>query len=65
MALLGCRCGGIYSPLAMEVESRRALKLFSDFALTVLSVRLFHLGGIRLLKKLLRAVHCVDWTFLN
>ena len=48
--------------LLAVVESRRALKLFSDLALMILSERLFQLGAIRLLKKFLRAGHWVDWT---
>ena len=46
-------------PLAV-VESRRALKLFSDLALIVSSLRLFQLGAILLLKKFLRPGHGVD-----
>ena len=51
-----------FGPLA-AVESRRALKLFSDLALIVLSVRFFRLGAIRLLKKFLRVGHWVDWAW--
>jgi len=65
LAKLGGWCNDGKTPglgLLAEVELRRALKLFSDLALIVLSVRLFRLGAIRLLKKFLRAGHWVDWT---
>jgi hypothetical protein len=43
-------------PLA-KVESRRALKLFSELALIILS------GAIRLLKIFFRVGYWIDWTW--